>query len=41
MPALDRETLKLILLLAYEFEELHGRRMTAEELEAALKRPGA
>ena len=36
---IDLETLRLILLLAYEFEEQTGRRMTATELRASLRQP--
>lgn len=34
------ETLRLILQLAYAYEELFGRKMTATELRASLRAPG-
>lgn len=36
----DLETLKLILELAYRYEEQHGRMMTPAELLRALRHPG-
>ena len=38
---LTMEELRLILQLAYEYLQQHGREMTATELRVRLRRPGA